>query len=111
MLAELSAEKDVGKGTVCCNLDKVVTKGTEWGDKVWVILVEFVVLGDVYQEVAFNVLILGGPDLFTAFVDDGILVRVVVGSGAGWGGKEVREELGFQEDEEREDAMGRSRRG
>ena len=78
VLAELSAEKDVGKGTVCCNLDKVVTKGMEWGDKVWVILVEFVVLGDVYQEVAFNVLVLGGPDLFTTFVDDSILVWVVM---------------------------------
>ena len=37
---------------------------------------------------------MGAPDLFSAFVNDGVLVRVdVVGEGAGRGGPEVRKEL------------------
>ena len=52
-----------------------------------------------------------GPDIFTMFVNDLVLVQVMVGSGAEWGSKEVWEKLGFWEDGEREDAMGRSRWG
>ena len=37
---------------------------------------------------------MGAPDLFSAFVDDGVLVRMdVVGEGARRGGPEVGEEL------------------
>ena len=39
---------------------------------------------------------MGAPDLFSAFVNDGVLVGVdVVGEGAGRGGPEVGEELVF----------------
>jgi hypothetical protein len=45
------------------------------------------------------------------FVDDGVLVGVaVVGGGAGRGGEEVREELGFVEAGERENGEDRSGR-
>ena len=37
---------------------------------------------------------MGAPDLFSTFVDDGVLMRMdVVGEGAGRGGPEVGEEL------------------
>ena len=61
---------------------------------------------------------MGAPDLFSAFVNDGVLVGVdVVGEGAGRGGPEVGEELVFGEErDDREgeflkDRSGRGRRG
>jgi hypothetical protein len=45
-----------------------------------------------------EVFFLQGPDLLTAFVDDGVLVGVaVVGGGARQGSEEMWEELGFVE--------------
>ena len=108
--AKFGTQEDVGEGTVGCNLDEVVAEGTEGCDEVWVVLVKGVVLGDVYQKVAFNVFVLGGPDLLAAFVDDGVLVWVMVGGGTRRGGKEVWEKFGFWEDGERENAAGRSGR-
>ena len=95
MPAEFGTQEDIGEGTVGSDLDEVVAEGAERDDEVWVILVKGVVLGDVYQEITFNIFILGGPNLFSAFIDDCVLVRVVVGGGARWGSKKVREELGF----------------
>ena len=109
--AKLGTEEDVGKWAVHCNLDEMVTKGTEWCDKVWMVLVKFVVLGDVYQKVAFDVLILGGPNLLATSIDDLVLVWVMVGGGVGWGSKKVGEKFGFWEDGKREDVTGRSRWG
>ena len=111
MSAKFSTEEDIGEGTVGCSLNEMVAEGTERGDEVQVVLVEFIVFGDVHQEVVFHVLILGGPNLLTAFVDDLVLVWVMIGGGARWGGKEVREEFGLQEDREWEDAARRSGRG
>ena len=58
---------------------------------------------------------MGAPDLFSTFVNDGILMRVdVVGKGAGRGGPEVGEELVLgveRDDREREFLKDRSRRG
>jgi hypothetical protein len=43
-----------------------------------------------------DVFFLGAPDFLATFIDDGVLVWVMVnGSGAGQGGEEVGEELGF----------------
>ena len=54
------------------------------------VVVEVVVAGDVVEEVFGEVLFLWNPELFSTFVDDRVLVWVVVsGSGAGWGDKEV----------------------
>ena len=89
----------------------MVAESAKWGDKVRMVLVKFVVLWDVHQEVAFDILVLGGPNLFSAFVNHLVLVRVMVGGGARWGGKEVREEFSFWEDRERKDAARRSRQG
>ena len=58
---------------------------------------------------------MGAPDLFSAFVNDGVLVRVdVIGEGAGRGGPEVREKfvLGVAgDDREGEFLKDRSGRG
>ena len=111
MSAKFGTEEDIGEGTVGCNLNEMVAEGAERGDEVRVVLVEFVVFGDVHQEVAFHVLILGGPNLLTAFVDHLVLVWVMISGGARWGGKEVREEFGLWEDREQEDTVRRSGRG
>ena len=109
--AKFGTQEDIGERTIGSNLDEMVAEGAKRGDKVWVILVKGVVLENVYQEVAFNVFILGGPNLFSTFVDNCVLVRVVVSSGARQGGEEMREELCFWEDGEGKDAARRSRWG
>ena len=111
MPAKLGAQEDVGEGTVSCNLNEVVTKGAEGSDKIWVVLVKGIVLWNVHQEVVFNVFVLGGPNLLSLFVDDGVLVWVMVSGGAGQGSEELWEELSFGEDEEWKGMAGRSRRG
>ena len=111
MSAKLGAEEDVGEGTIGCDLNEMVAEGAERSDKVRMVLVKFVVFGDVHQEVTFDVLVLWGPNLLTAFIDNLILVWVMIGGGARRGSEEVREELGFWEDGEREDVVGRSRWG
>jgi hypothetical protein len=84
-------------------LDVVIAVSTEGSDEEGGVVVKGVVAGDGEEEVMLDVFILGTPDLLTVFVDDGILVRVVSdGGGIGQGDEEVREELGFQGDGERE---------
>jgi hypothetical protein len=74
--------------------------------------IEGVVLGDGEQEVFLNILVLGAPDLLTAFIDNGVLVRVVGnGSGTRQGGEEVWEEFGFRGNREREVGEDRSEWG
>ena len=61
---------------------------------------EIVEFRDVHQEIALYVFILGDPNFLSTFVDDHVLVWVVVGGSTRWGGEEVGEELSFQEDRE-----------
>jgi hypothetical protein len=80
-------------------LDLVVAVSTEGCDEEGRIVVEGVVVGDGEEEVALNIFVLRAPDFLTSFVDDGVLVRVVGnGGGAGRGGEEMGEELGFRGD-------------
>jgi hypothetical protein len=96
-------------------LDVVIAVSTEGSDEEGGMVVEGVVAGDGEEEVTLDIFVLGTPDLLTAFVDNGILVRVVSnGGGTGRGDEEVREELGFRCDGERkigEDRSGRGRGG
>jgi hypothetical protein len=80
-------------------LDLVEAVSTEGCDEEGGIVVEGVVAGDGEEEVTLNIFVLRAPDFLTSFVDDGVLVRVVGNSGgAGWGGEEMGEELGFRGD-------------
>jgi hypothetical protein len=103
---------NVGEGPVGGELDGVVLVGPEGGDEVLGVVTEGVPKGDELEEVSQEVFFLRRPDLLTAFVDDGVLVRVaVVGGGARWGGEEVWEELSFVEagkQEDGEDGSGRT---
>jgi hypothetical protein len=78
-------------------------------------VVEGVKAGDSEEEVTLDIFVLGTPDLFAPFINNGVLVWVVSDGGStGWGGEEMGEELGFWGDGERkvkEDGSGWGRGG
>lgn len=111
MQAEFCTQINVGEWSISGNLDRVVAQGAEGCGKVRVVGFKVVKFGNVYQEVSLHVFILWGPDPFSAFVDDRILVWVVVGGGARQGSEEVGEEVGFWEDGETRDAARGSGQG
>ena len=87
---DLGTEVDVWERAVGSNLDSVEYVGVEWSDPKVGVVVEVSVVGDVVKEVFEEVFFLQDPELFSTFVDDRVLVRVVVGgSGAGRGNEEV----------------------
>ena len=87
---DFGAEVDVGERAVGSDLDSVEYMRAEGSDKEVGVVVEVGVAGDVVEEVFGKVLFLWNPELFSTFVDDRVLVRVVVsGGGAGRGGEEV----------------------
>ena len=90
MTTDFGAEMDVGERAVGSNLNGVEYVGAEWSDPKVRVVVEVGVAGDVVKEVFGEVFFLQDPELFSTFVDDRVLVRVVVsGSGARRGGEEV----------------------
>ena len=90
MTTDFGAEMDVGVRAIGSDLDGVEYVGTEWSDPKVRVVVEVGVVGDVVKEVFGEVLFLQDPELFSTFVGDCVLVRVVVsGGGAGRGGEEM----------------------
>ena len=87
---DFGTEVDVGERAVGSNLDSVEYVGMEWGYKEVGVVVEVVVAGDIVEEVFGKVLFLQYPELFSTFVDDCVLMQVVVSDGgAGRGSEEV----------------------
>ena len=87
---DLGAEMDVGERAVGSDLDGVEYVGMEWSDPEIGVVLKVGVAGDVVEEVFGKVFFLRNPELFSTFVDNRVLVRVVVsGGGAGQGGEEV----------------------
>ena len=90
MTTDFGAEMDVGERAVGSDLDGVEYVGAEWSDPKVRVVVEVGVAGDVVEEVFGKVLFLRNPELFSTFVDDRVLMRVVVsGGGAGRGDEEM----------------------
>ena len=111
MQAEFGTQMDIGKGSIGGDLDRMIAQCTEQHGEVRVVGFKVVKLRNVHQEISLYVLVLWGPDFFATFVDDGVLVRVVVGSGARQGGEEIGEEVSFWENREAKGAVRRSWRG
>ena len=87
---DLGAEMDVGERAVGSDLDGVEYMGAKGGNEEVGVVIEVSVVRDVVEEVFEEVLFLRDPELFSTFVDDRVLVRVVVsGGGAGRGNEEV----------------------
>ena len=87
---DFGAEMDVGEGAVGSDLDGVEYVGAEGSNPKVRVVVEVGVAGDVVKEVFGEVFFLRNPELFSMFVDNRVLVRVVVsGCGAGRSGEEV----------------------
>ena len=90
VMTDFGAEMDIGERTVGSDLDSVEYVGAEWSDPKVRVVAEVSVAGDVVEEVFGKVFFLRDPELFSMFVDDCVLVQVVVsGGGAGRGGEEV----------------------
>ena len=87
---DFGAEVDVGERAVGSDLDGVEYVQAEGSDPEIRVVLEVIVAGDVVEEVFGKVFFLRDPELFSTFVDDRVLVRVVVsGGGAGQGDEEV----------------------
>ena len=90
MMTDFGAEMDIGERAVSSDLDGVEYVGAEWGDPKVRVVAKVGVAGDVVEEVFGKVLLLWDPEFFSMFVDDCVLVRVVVsGGGAGRSDEEV----------------------
>ena len=87
---DFGAEMDVGERAVGSDLDSVEYVGVERGNPKVREVVEVGVAVDIIEEVFGEVFFLRDPELFSTFVDNRVLVRVVVsGGGAGRGDEEV----------------------
>jgi hypothetical protein len=77
----------------------MIAVGTKGHNKEGRVVVKSIVLGNGEQEILLDIFVLWIPDLLTAFIDDGVLVRVVGdGGGIRQGSEEMGEELSFQGD-------------
>jgi len=94
--ANLGAKINMRKRAVRVDPDVMKDVGVKWGyERDWVSL-EVRDTGDNTEEVLFDELFLWDPELFSAIVDDCVLMWVSVnGEGAGGGVEEIGEEVGY----------------
>ena len=90
MLAYFGTDVDWGECTVRVDVDGVVGIGVEGGNEEQGCgSVEVLGLGNVVEELAVDKFLRQELDMLTLFIMNSVLVRVVVGREAWWGGKEV----------------------
>ena len=95
-MADLGANVNMRKRTVRIDPDVMEHVSTEWGNKGDWISLKIGDMGEETEEVTFNELFLWDPVLFSAVVDDCVLVGVSVDDkGTGRGVEEVGEEVGY----------------
>jgi hypothetical protein len=102
--AYFSTNVDGGKWADGVYQNVVVGVDAKGSAEVGGVVVKVVDAGDELKEVGVYVLLLGAPEFLAAFVNNSVLVRVLVsGEVASRGGEEVGEEFDFDKERERED--------
>ena len=97
VLADLGAKVNMRKRAIRMDPDIVEDIGTKWGDKRNGVSFKVWDAGDETKEVAFNKLLLRNPKLFSAVVDDYVLVQVVVDNvSTSRGVEEIGEEVFYR---------------
>jgi len=95
--ADLGAKVNMRKRAVRIDPDVMEDVGTKWGNKRDRVSLEVGDTGDETEEVTFDEFFLWDPELFSAIVDDCVLMRVSVnGKGTGRGVEEVGEEVFYR---------------
>jgi len=94
---DLGAKVNTRKRAVRIDPDVMKDVSAKWSyERDWVSL-EVGDMGDEAEKVTFDKLLLGNPELFSAIVDNCILMGVSVSDkGTGWGVEEVGEEVFYR---------------
>jgi len=97
VLADLGAKINTRKRAVRIDPDIMEDVGVKWGNKRNWVSLKVGDVGDEAEEVTFDEFLLWDPELFSAVVDDCVLMGVSVNSkGTGGGVEEVGEEIGYR---------------
>jgi len=92
--ADLGAKIYARKRAIRMDPDVMEDVGAEWGNKRDWIGLEVGDMGDEAKEVTFDELLLWDPELFSAIIDNCVLMRVSIDDeGAGRGVEEIREKV------------------
>jgi len=92
--ADFGTKINTRKRAVRIDPDIMKDVGTKWGNKRDWVSLEVRDMGDEAEEVTFDEFFLGDPELFSAIVDDCVLMQVSVNSeSAGGGVEKVGEEV------------------
>jgi len=95
--ANLGAKINTRKRAIRIDPDVMEDISTKWGNKRDWVSLEVRDTGDETEEVTFDEFFLWDPELFSAIVDDCVLMRVSVNSkGAGGGMEKVGEEVFYR---------------
>jgi len=97
VLANLGAKINIRKRAVRIDPNVVEDVSTEWGNKRNWVSFKVGDMGDEAKGIAFNEFFLGNPKLFSAVVNNGVLVGVLVdGKCTSGSGEEVRKKVSYQ---------------
>ena len=97
VLADLGTKINMRKRAVRIDPDVMEDISMEWGNKRDWVSLKVGDMGDDTKEVALDKFFLRDPELFSAIVDNCILVQVAIDDkGTGRGGKEIGEEVSYR---------------
>jgi len=95
--ADFGAKINMRKRAVRIDPNVIEDVGAEWGNKRDWVSLKVRDMGDETEEIAFDEFFLGNPKLFSAVVNNGILVGVSVDDkGASRGVEEIGEEVSYR---------------
>jgi len=95
--ADLGAKINTRKRAIRIDPDIMEDVGAKWGNKRDWVSLKFGDVGDEIEEVTFDELLLWDPELFSAIVDNCVLMGVLVNDeGASGGMEEIREKVFYR---------------